>query len=234
MSVKFQYDAENKKETSKALNMRIDAIKTSTKSLQTEVHDCAVQALLWASLHGDVTALTRLVHAVKGTAIRRDSLVSWAKAFGPIRWAKNDTKAGGKQEGFKLNINRKPEMWKIEEAQKTPFWARESEGSSSKVNLDFGKFLNRLDSLSNQIQKAIDEGKIPVEDIAKVQTLRSNVIALFNKESKASKPAPVAEEKPKEKPKAKADKVVAIMPDVQKEIAAQDVVEIVEPIAANA
>lgn len=236
MTVKFQYDADNKAATSKALNTRIDAIKSNTKNLQTEIHDCAVQALVWASMHGDVTSLTRLVYAVQNTAIRRDSLVSWVKAFAPIRWATTETKAGGKKEGFKLNAGRKPDMWKLEGAQKTPFWKREAEGASSGAALDFTKFLNRLDSLANQIQKAIDDGKIPQNDIQKVKELRSNVIALFNKEKTLATPVPVAEEKPAAKKvakKVKADKAVA-KPNEPKTEQGEAAPEVVEPIAANA
>lgn len=175
------------------LNKVIDTIAVSGKALRQEIHTTAIQAMLWAQIHGDVTALTRLVYAFggakeKNSFIRAESFKAWVQHFCPVRWVKAGTEGGGKRDGFRMNKGRAKDGsdFLIREANDMPFWMYEKEISKSDLVMDVAKWLTRLSSLAAQMEKAIDEGKVPDVQIPFVKTMAHNVVSLYKAEEKAS------------------------------------------------
>jgi len=67
----------------KALSKRIEAIKTKTTTLSVEIHQCAIDCVVHALKHGDITPAQQLCDAVRGP-VRLGALKVWFIKRGPF------------------------------------------------------------------------------------------------------------------------------------------------------
>jgi len=151
-------------EDAKKIKEMITACVKSADDLYTSVHAAAVQCLLHAEAHGDVTLLDDLIRGLnKGTY--SGGLRFWAAKYTPIRW-NGDGKIGliGPkksptmfEEHLKANNN---VAWNIVEAEANAFWTLEEvQAAKEKQPITDARFLGAVDKMVKSFKKAVDEGK---------------------------------------------------------------------------
>ena len=104
--------------TAPQVKASIKTIATAGAKLQTSIHETAIQCLMHAKQHGDVTLLASLLDAMPRST-RREDFKTWVFAFAPI--AISFDKKQGKHVCKGVNITDE-DNWKLEEAEATPFW----------------------------------------------------------------------------------------------------------------
>lgn len=94
-----------------------DVIRVNLTKLDAAIHANAVQCMLHAQKHGDTSLFRRLVIDIidDKTGYRRQALIGWMREFSPMELSKDVIKLTG-------TLNDLPRPWRIEEANKTPFW----------------------------------------------------------------------------------------------------------------
>lgn len=130
-----------------------DKIETLAGTLDHRVHSNAVQCLMHAAKHGDVSLMERLLTRTIKTesGYRRQALINWVRKHSPMELkGKTMNLSGQDKEG-----NRRP--FKIEEASQTPFWM--DEDNAEKVAKPFGK-----DDFLKQLRRAISQGEVALEN----------------------------------------------------------------------
>jgi hypothetical protein len=120
--------------------------------------------------HGDCTPAGRLVEAMPAS-MRRTMLVLWFATFTPI--VVNATT-------FKVGMN-KPEAKKfvpfnIEGGKAKPFYEL-AEDTPEKV-YDFDALVKMVESLGKQIEKKVEAGKVPANDVAGAMVIANRVKSL--------------------------------------------------------
>lgn len=142
----------------KELMVKIGALAKKVVSIVAEIQTLAIECVVHAVKHGDVTPATSLVEAV-GKGIRRQSLVTWFERVGPFEW--HDTK-------FKLNSARAKKMNQVEESalreQLAALKWEEAKPEPKLVSvLDCSE---AIDGFFRKIHKQIKEGKMEVKNLA--------------------------------------------------------------------
>lgn len=74
------------------LNKLIEATLKTAKSIVGKVHACAVAAAVHAAVHRDTTGISKLVDGLPG-GFRKQALLAWMEAKGPMTYVKGDPKA---------------------------------------------------------------------------------------------------------------------------------------------
>ena len=173
----------------KKINSNIKLIVTNAAKLNGRIHETAVMIAEHALEHGDCTPAGRLVEAMPAS-MRRTMLVLWFATFTPI--VVNATT-------FKVGMN-KPESKKyvpfdVEGGKAKPFYELAEE--TPEKSYDFDALVKMVEALGKQIEKKIENGKVPANDIAGAQVIAAKVKGLrFTR--------PVVEEAPVEDKAAKA------------------------------
>jgi hypothetical protein len=72
------------------INRAIDAVTTSGKKLQVELHRIALSCLQHADKHGDITLMQRLIEGVPAFG-RKNALKTWAIHFGKFKLSEDGT-----------------------------------------------------------------------------------------------------------------------------------------------
>ena len=85
------------------LNKKIAGIGKASAKLTNDIQVAAVNAIGYSILHGDITIGQRLYDAL-GTAMRRQSLVTYFEKYGQFVWLSSEKKFGFfKREGIEFN-----------------------------------------------------------------------------------------------------------------------------------
>lgn len=133
----------------------------------TLLHDTAMQTLLHAQQHGDVTLCQRLFEAVGGDtgSIRGGAMKAWMAAHAPITAIKGkwSMKKGWKATDFK-----------IEEAGSKPFW--EWAGAEKATTITGASIFNVIKGLLKRVDNAVEKGTFKGDPVA-VKDALNNVVS---------------------------------------------------------
>ena len=99
----------------------IASIKTRSVTLDTDIHEYGIQAMLHAREHGDTTFLSNLDKAL-GKSARRNAFRFWVTMHTPTLWNKVKKSDNTIIEGYKLLKERAEDSWLIGQADAVPFW----------------------------------------------------------------------------------------------------------------
>lgn len=90
-------------------------IKTTGKKFDNKVHETAVQTIMHAQQHGDVTLVQSLLNAMPKSG-RAEALAHWVREFTPLTVL-------GKAGNFSVKLSKKSvREYKIDDAEATPFY----------------------------------------------------------------------------------------------------------------
>jgi hypothetical protein len=98
-------------------------------------------------------------------------LVLWFDTFTPIRISLTNDKVGILKETAKKYV-----AWDVEGATATPFYEL-AEKNPEKV-YDFATLVKLVERLGKQIEKKIEDGKVPAEDVESAKAIAVKVSAL--------------------------------------------------------
>jgi hypothetical protein len=155
------------------IDKRTKSLKTRGAKLDFDFHNLAVQCLLHAKKHGDVTKLTNLRMALPRQA-RVEAFNLWLCDHAPVAWKTSTTKTGAKTKGYRLNKDRTADDWKISAASDTPFWEYSKETKPTAFDVTAAE--RRADSLVKAIVKARTEGELTDADISTIVKDLSNKV----------------------------------------------------------
>ena len=147
----------------KTIQKMIGAVVKASDKLYPAIHETAVQCILHAQEHGDVTLLDTLISSLdKGTY--RGGMKFWAEKFTPIRW-NGDGKVGliGPKKSptmyEKHLVANKGVAWNVDAAEANPFWTLdEVKADQEKQPVKDERFLGAVAALIKSFEKARDEG----------------------------------------------------------------------------
>lgn len=142
----------------KELLSKIGALAKRVVALVAEIQILAIECVIHAVRHGDVTPATQLVEAC-GKGIRRQSLVTWFERVGPFEW--HETR-------FKLDSARAKKMGQTDEASlrerlSALKWEEAKPEPKIVSVLDCGE---AIDKFFRSLHKQIKEGKMEVRNLA--------------------------------------------------------------------
>lgn len=147
----------------KTLKAKIAAIAKAIKTTTADIQIAAVECVIHAHLHGDVTLADDLVQAAT-KAIRRQSLVTWFERNGPFVY---------KGDKFKLDTKRRDkdcvENDTREALMARPWQEAVPEPKLSSVfdcSAELERFFKRIDKLA-------DEGKVELRNLEILEAVRS-------------------------------------------------------------
>lgn len=94
-----------------------DGIRKSLVKLDMAIHNNAIQCYLHAEKHGDTSLMRRLLIDIVDakTGYRRQGIIGHMRMFTPMELVGDIIKLTG-------TVNGEKRPWKLEEANKTPFW----------------------------------------------------------------------------------------------------------------
>lgn len=147
----------------KNIDRNIRTITTNAAKLNMLIHETGVMVLEHAKEHGDCTRALALVKAMPAS-MRRTMLVLWFETYSPIRIREANDKVGILKEAAKGYTD-----WDIEGAKETPFF--ELANQNPEKSYSFEDLVKMVERLSKQIEKKIEEGKVPEGDVASAQAL---------------------------------------------------------------
>lgn len=153
----------------KQVSKMIASIAKRAAKLDVDIHIAAIQCMLHAQEHGDVTLIDRLVNSL-GKSHRKLGLMIWVTGFSPIAW-NGDGKVGLLKEG----VNKTFVPFNIEGADETPFWAYEPSNEAIKAGpVTLEKLMAVINQMSKRIDKAELEGRIE-GDIVPIRAYVNNL-----------------------------------------------------------
>lgn len=149
----------------------IEKLVTADASMDTHVHNLAVETLAHAQEHGDFTLFAQLVGDVKtaggvtygrGVRSRRLALIEWAIKFSPIR-VNGDGVMGLLPPTSKVFV-----PFNVADADSNPFWSLKAEADRRATNKPFGidQMLARIGGFTRAIDKACETGTIEGDEAA--------------------------------------------------------------------
>ena len=172
------------------INQQIKTLAKDMSSIDVRVHALAVQCIMHAQEHGDVTLMQRLYQSlpnpgnkakgVKGTGgYLVQGLTTWLRMYTPIRASAPD---------WKLKDKRTDADWKIQEAIEHPFWtlAEVSDAANKAAKWTEATLIQRIKSLMTQLEDRVSKGEFE-GDPEHAKALMSNVIQAADKFEAASK-----------------------------------------------
>lgn len=127
---------------------------------------------------GDCTRAVRLVRAMPAS-MRRTMLIQWFHDFTPIRIKLSDhgDKCEFDPKYKKLSKEDKLSWWKAEEAAESPFHVLAEETPETKA-FDFSAILKMVESLAKRIEKKLEKGEVPPEDVESAKAAASAIHGL--------------------------------------------------------
>lgn len=156
----------------KIINSQIDAIVKAGSKLQVMVHQAAVNCLIWANVHGDVTLMDRLVKA-SPTAIRKNAIIAWAVHFGPFTYDAERAKKDKDACAFNLDKKRKGKALVKEACEVSP---HDFEPEKAYKPFDLVETLQRLSATAKaRAKKGEKADNIPVELLGRIDALLAEV-----------------------------------------------------------
>lgn len=154
----------------KKIDSNIKLIITNAAKLNTRIHETAVMIAEHAKEHGDCTRALTLVKAMPAS-MRRTMLVLWFETFTPIRVKLNADKVGILKADAKTFTD-----WDIEGGKAKPFYELAEE--TPEKSYDFEALVKLVERLGKSIEKKVEEGKVPANDVEKAKDIASKVKAL--------------------------------------------------------
>lgn len=164
------------------LNKARGQIISAAGKLGDMLHTHMCECLLHASKHGDVTLAEKLYKELPDGQ-RKESIKLWFGKMGPIT---------ARQGVWSLKKDWKPEMFKLEEAEKSPFWVEFGSERAPQV-FSVASLINMLKNAPKRIEKAIKEqqedGKEHFAgDVEASKDFISNLINFADEQAKKLKP----------------------------------------------
>lgn len=164
----------------KTIDKRVARVSVLGRELNTFIHETGMMIVYHAAPtgaspdakdSGDCTRALSLVRAMPAS-MRRTMMIEWFQKFTPIRIKLSDN--GDKCE-FDAKYKKeapadKLAWWKVSEAAELPFYDI-AENTPEGKTYSLAELLKMVERLSKQIEKKVEEGKVPEED-------RDNAMAL--------------------------------------------------------
>lgn len=162
------------------IDKNIRTITTNAAKLNLLIHNTAVLIVEHAKEHGDCTRALTLVKAMPAS-MRRTMLVLWFNTYTPIRVQEKNDKVGILKDNAKGFT-----PWDIEGGKETPFFDLAEQNPEK--TYDFAALVKMVERIGKQIDKKIEDGKVPAEDIESAKAIRDRVNSL--KFERVAPPAP--------------------------------------------
>lgn len=153
----------------------IKSIALRGKNFDTDVHNTAVQCLLHAKQHGDVSLMAKLV-TVMPKSSRQLALIEWVNTFSPIVLRRNPKT---KMFEGKLVKGYTDANFKIDEANNTAFYDLTSEREPTQYTSD--TFIRRLEGMIKAIERASENYSQEDMEKSRLDELKQK-FAAFNTE----------------------------------------------------
>lgn len=133
-----------------AVRADIKLVIAAAGTLQTRIHELALECLEHAMVHGDCTLIALLIAEMpKGQRVK--TLKSWVEIYSPVRWG------GGGKIGLVKVQDGKEVVFRLEDAARDPYYNTEEKNPTA---LTLEAIINIVKRLPNRIDKAEDKGQI--------------------------------------------------------------------------
>lgn len=162
----------------KIIDQKIATFTANAEKVNLLCHEIGMMILRHAQEHGDCTRAQKLVMAMPAS-MRRTMLIAWFSAYSPIV-----TKVSGEWTAKMHKPDTKLFVpFDIEAADANPFY-KMAEETPEKV-FDFEAILKMVERLAKQIDKRIEDGKVPEEDIESAKAASRAISGLHLERIKA-------------------------------------------------
>lgn len=152
---------------------RFRKITADYNTINLYIHETGMMILRHSMEHGDCSTAQGLINAMPQSA-RKAALIKWFSVYSPIVVKDSDKwVAKMHKEGSKLYV-----PFNIEEAEANP-WFSVAEGMGAEKSYDFAELLKMVERLASSIEKKIEDGKVPPEDMERA-TLLSGALKRVN------------------------------------------------------
>ena len=189
--------------TLKEIDSRIKTFSANAKAVNLECHEIAMAILRHAAPKdvsddcqgsGDCTRAVKLVRAMPAS-MRRTMLIQWFETYSPVRIKLSDRgdKCEFDPKYKKLSKADKLDWWNLEGAAEEPFFDL-AEKTPEEKTYDFKALMAMVERLSKTIEKKVEEGKVPAEDIESAKAIARAVSGLKVERVKAPANTDSAEE----------------------------------------
>lgn len=158
-----------------------EKVRDKLNTVSMEIHVLACQDLLHCATHGDVSLMKHLYDTLggdKGGPARTATIKQWFVLMS------GDQLTAAKGE-WKLKKGWKPEGFKLEEAENTPFWTLNPEKEQSKLSLE--AILGMLKGFSKRIDSAVEKDTFN-GDPDKAKALIAQVVSFADEKAKRLTP----------------------------------------------
>ena len=157
----------------KQVGLNIVSIAKRGAKLDADIHSTAVQTLLHAEAHGDVTLATKLVGAMPKSG-RVKGLIVWYHENSPLRFVEKEAQ-------FKLDKGDKAKPFDIDAADAVPFYALDAAAEHTAKPFDLDAVNGWLIALGKRIDKGVladIDADVPVltdADLKKMRAIRDKI-----------------------------------------------------------
>lgn len=176
------------KASAKAISRKIAQIRTNGDKLNRLIHDTAMDIMRHAQAHGDCSLAQTLVMAMPAS-MRRKMLIDWFTMFSPINVKDSDK--------WQANMKQRPKQdvvpFDIDGADAYPFWQLAED--TPEKSYDFKALVEMVTRLGKQINKKIEKGLVPEEDVASAEGIVTVLSGLHFNRVKIAEPTPSNDEK---------------------------------------
>ncbi len=169
----------------KKIDSNIKRIVTNANKLNMLIHETGMLVLEHAAEHGDCTRALTLVKAMPAS-MRRTMLILWFNTYSPIRVNLNNDKVGLLKDGAKGYV-----PFNIDGARETPFFQLAEENPEK--SYDFAALVKMVERIGKQIEKKIEDGKVPAEDVPSAKAIAVRVAGLKFERMPVAKQEPANE-----------------------------------------
>lgn len=166
----------------KKIDGNIRRITTNGNKLNVLIHETALLIMAHAEEHGDCSRAKTLAFAMPAS-MRRTMLVEWFHTYSPIRIVLKNDKVGLLKDTAKGYV-----PFDLKAADATPFYEMAEQNPEEK-EYDFAALMKMVERLSKTIEKKIEDGKVPADDIESAKAIARAVSGL-----KVERVAPPANE----------------------------------------
>jgi len=199
----------SKKSFNVIIRDRCTKITTDMNKINDYIHETAMMIVRHAAPEkagagcegtGDCTHALTLVKALPAS-MRRKMLIEWFAKYTPITIKLGDSEAVGFN--AKYHALKTPEAklayWDVPGANAEPFYLLAEKTPEEKI-YDFKALVEMVTRIGKQIEKKVEEGKVPSEDVESAKAIARAVSSMHFERVKA--PTAENDQGPKEEPKA--------------------------------
>lgn len=160
----------------KNIDKKIATFTSNVGKLKSLGHEIAMMIFDHALAHGDCTRAIKLASAMPNSW--QPQIEAWFKAFSPIRVVIKNNKCELDPAYKKATDANKADFWDRDSANATPFYLLQDEAEVKTKTYDFAALVAMVQNLSKSINKKIEEGKVPEDDIASAKAIAATVASL--------------------------------------------------------